>query len=192
MSFLSINLALNAAGLFVEKKKVAIYRDTSEVLTGNALFSSAVMSCSVTEDSNMMEHPVESGYKVVDNKVFNPIEIDIRLSMPNYVFKQVYRELRELYEKSPRLKIKTQGKYYNNMILQGIPHEETPENFDRIVFDLHFKEEIIVEPKYIKLPTSKLKNAENSDTQKLGNNVTNSTKKSSIMSDFVNTIGGNI
>lgn len=190
MSFLSANLALNVLGLAMDTKNVAIYADTQEVLTGNLVFAASIMGCTVTEDSELMEHPVESGFKVTDNKVFNPVEIDIRLSLPNYVFVQVLKELRQLYEQSTRLRIKTKGKYYTNMVLQGIPHEEKPENFDRIVFDLHFKEVIFVEPKYIKLPASKLKNPENSDTQKLGSNVTDTKKKTSILKTGVNAIGG--
>lgn len=190
MSFLSANLALNVLGLAMDTKNVAIYADTQEVLTGNLIFSSSIMSCTVTEDSELMEHPVESGFKVTDNKLFNPVEIDIRLSLPNYDFVQVLKELRQIYEQSTPLRIKTKGKYYTNMVLQGIPHEEKPENFDRIVFDLHFKEVIVVEPKYIKLPVSKLKNPENSDTQKLGSNVAGTKKKTSILKTGVNAIGG--
>lgn len=190
MSFLSTKLALNVIGFLLDEKNVAIYEDTEEVLTGNIVFSTAIMSCNVTEDSNLMEHPVESGFKVTDNKVFNPVEIDIRLTMPSYTFMSVYKELRDLYEKSPYLRIKTKGRYYLNMVLQGIPHVENPENYDRIVFDLHFKETIIVEPKYIKLPISKLKNPENSDTQKLGTNVTDSKKKVSILAQGANQLGG--
>ena len=190
MSFLSANLELNVLGLDMDTKNVAIYADTQEVLTGNLIFSSSIMSCTVTEDSELMEHPVESGFKVTDNKLFNPVEIDIRLSLPNYDFVQVLKELRQIYEQSTPLRIKTKGKYYTNMVLQGIPHEEKPENFDRIFFDLHFKEVIVVEPKYIKLPVSKLKNPENSDTQKLGSNVTGTKKKTSILKTGVNAIGG--
>lgn len=190
MSFLSYNLAYNVIGMITESKNVAIYDGTEEVLTGNILFSTAVMSCNVTEDSNLMEHPVESGFKVTENKVFNPVEIDIRMTMPSNTFVSVYKELLDVYERSPYLRIKTKWRYYNNMVLQGMPHVENPENFDRIVFDLHFKETIIVEPKYIKLPVRKLKNPENSDTQKLGTNVTDSNKKVSILAQGANKLGG--
>lgn len=189
MSILTTNLALNVVGLAMDTKNIAIYEDTKEVLTGNIVFSAAIMSCTVTEDSNLMEHPVESGFKVVDNKVFNPVEIDIRLSLPSYAYMEVYKELRQLYEESTKLRIKTKGKYYTKMVLQGIPHEEKPENFDRIVFDLHFKEVIEVEPKYITLPAKTLKNIENTDTQKLGDNVTDSKKKTSILKIGVNAVG---
>ena len=193
MSFLSLNLAMNVIGLAKEEKNVAIYKDTKEVLTGNMVFSSAIMSCDIAEDSQLMEHPVESGYKITDNKIFNPVEIDIRLALPSYYYKAVYNELKDIYEKSTLLRIKTRGKYYKNMVLQAMPHQENVENFDKLVFDLHFKEVMIVYPKYIKLPASQLKNAENSDTQKLGKNVSSSKKRSSILYDInkwgYNTLG---
>lgn len=172
---------MNVLGIATQEKNVSIYNETSEVLTGNMIFSTAILDCNVVEDSNLMEHPVESGFKIVDNKVFNPVEITIRLALPSYSYQSIYKELRELYEKSTTLRIKTRGHCYRNMVLQGIPHNETAENFDRLVFDLHFKEVMIVEPKYIKLPAKQLRNAENSDTQKLGQNVTNNTKKTSIL-----------
>lgn len=190
MNFLSYNLVLNVIGLVTDTKTVAIYKDTKEVLAGNFLLSSSIMSCNVIDDSKMCEHPIESGATIVDHKFFNPVEIDIRLSLPNYIYESVYKELRQIYEESPKLTIKTKSGWYENMVLQGLPHEEKPENFDRIVFDLHFKEVKEVQPKYIKLPTNQVKNAENSTTKKVGNNATNSNKRVSILKQGVNAIGG--
>lgn len=190
MTFLSFNLALNVIGLVTDTKTVAIYKDTKEVLAGKFLLASSIMSCNVIDDSKLCEHPIESGAMVTDHKFFNPVEIDIRLSLPNYIYRSVYKELRQIYEESPKLRIKTKTGWYSDMVLQGLPHEEKPENFDRIIFDLHFKEVKEVEPKYIKLAASKLKNAENSTTKKVGDNATNSKKRVSILKQGVNAIGG--
>lgn len=190
MSLLSVNLALNVLGLVFDTKEVAIYEDTREVLTGNAIFASSIMSCSVVDDSQLMEHPVESGYTITDHKIFNPIEIDIKLSLPHYIYGDVYRELKRLYDKSPKLRIKTKAQWYTDMVLQALPHEENPENFDRLVFNLHFKQIIEIQPQFIKLPLNKVKKAQFSDTSKLGTNVTNSNSKSSILADGINSIKG--
>lgn len=190
MNFLSYNLALNVVGLVIDTKTVAIYNGPKEVLAGNFLLSSSIMSCNVIDDSKMCEHPIESGAIITDHKFFNPVEIDIRLSLPNYIYETVYKELRQIYEESPKLKIKTKSGWYDNMVLQALPHEEKPENYDRIVFDLHFKEVKEVQPKYIKLEASKLKNAENATTKKVGNNATNSNKRVSILKQGVNALGG--
>lgn len=191
MNLLSFNLGLNVLGVIMPDKNVAIYNGPVEVLTGNMVFSSSILSCNVIDDSKFCEHPIESGVTITDHKVFNPIEIDIRLSLPNYLYSAVYKELKEIYKKSPKLRIKTQTDWYSNMVLQGLPHEEKPENYDRIIFDLHFKEALIVDPKFIKLPATQLKNPENSDTQKLGENVSNATnKKTSILKQGFNSLGG--
>ncbi len=188
MSFISLNIG----DIFLSSvtKPVAIYEDAREVLTGNILMSSAIMSCSVTDDSKLMEHPIESGALVVDHKVINPVEITLRLCLPAYIYSSVYREIRRLYEDSVYLRIKTKAQWYTNMVLQALPHDETPETFDRLVFDLHFKEVLEVQPVYVKFQSKKLKNIENSDTQKLGDNLTNSSKKTSILADGLNALGG--
>ena len=190
MNFISANLVLRVIGLATDTKTVAIYKDGKEVLAGNFLLASSIMSCNVIDDSKMCEHPIESGAVITDHKIFNPVEIDIRLSLPNYIYDSVYEELRQIYEESPKLKIKTKVGWYDNMVLQALPHEEKPENFDRIVFDLHFKEVKEIQPKYIKLPENKVKNAQNSTTKKVGNNATNSKKKTSILKQGVNGIKG--
>ena len=192
MNFLSFNLALNVVGLVMDTKTVAIYKGPKEVLAGNFLLASSIMSCNVIDDSKLCEHPIESGAVITDHKFFNPVEIDIRLSLPNYIYKSVYKELRQIYEESPKLRIKTKAGWYSDMVLQGLPHEEKPENFDRIIFDLHFKEVKEVEPKYIKLPASKLKNAENATTKKVGDNATNSNKQKSILKQGKDAVTGAI
>lgn len=190
MSLLNLNLVQNVVGLFKGTKEVAIYEDTTEILTGNAVFSSSIMSCSVTDDSQLMEHPLESGSTITDHKIFNPVEIDIQLSLPNYIYNDVYRELQRIYKTSPKLRIKTKAQWYPNQVLQALPHEENPENFDRLVFNLHFKEVIEVEPQFIKMPVKKVSNVQYSDTQKLGTNVTNSKSQTSILADGFNSVKG--
>lgn len=190
MSFVSANLVLNVVGLVSESKNVAIYDGEREVLNGNFLFSSSVLSANISDDSQLCEHPLESGAVVSDHKIFNPIEIDIRLSLPSWQFSEIYRELLLLYSNSVKLRIKTKVEWYNNMVLTAIPHEEKAENFDKIVFDLHFKEVREITPQFIELEESNVKNPENSDTKKLGENATNNTKKSSMLVDFGNKIKG--
>lgn len=179
------NLISSTLGYFFNKEN-AIYKDTKEVLAGMPPYSTSILSCSVIDDSKLCEHPVESGSIIVDHKIFNPIEIDIKLSIPSVEFYDIYSELEKIYKNSDKLRIKCKNTYYSNMVLQAIPHEENPEMYDRIVFDLHFKEIVEVVPQFIQLPISKVLNPENSDTQKLGDNLTSSAKKTSILKDAFN------
>lgn len=163
----------NVLGFLFTTKDVAIFNGTKEVLKGNILYNAVIMDATVQQKSDMPEHPIESGAKIIDHKIILPVEIDIKLVMPAYLYASVYRELKQLYDESTLLRIKTKMSYYNNMVLQDMPHEENAATVDRVVFNLHFKQVMIVEPKYIALPPRKVSNIDYSSTQKLGTNVTN-------------------
>jgi hypothetical protein len=192
MSFFTI--IENALGFIFNTNDVAIYNGTNEVLKGNILYGTAILSAMVNEQSEMPEHPIESGAKITDHKIIQPVEIDVRLVMPTYMYASVVRELNDLYTNSTQLRIKTKMQWYDNMVLQDKPHEEAPETVDRVVYTLHFKQVFIVEPKYIALPVSKVSNVENSSTQKLGVNVTDSKveqgKNKSILKGGIDSIKG--
>lgn len=177
MSFLSANLLLNVIGLAFKQKEVAIYNETREVLTGGFMNGTSVLNCRVVEDSRLCEHPTESGVMITDHKVINPVEIDIRLSVPSIGYNAIYNELENLFMQSTELRIKTKAGWFYNMVLQGLPHEESPESYDRIVFDLHFSEIIKITPQFVKLELANVKNITDSDTKKLGENVTNNNAK---------------
>lgn len=182
----------NALGFLFTTKDVAIFNGTSEVLKGNMLFNAVIMEARVKENSDMPEHPIESGVKIVDHKIILPVEIDIRFVMPAYLYASVYKELKEIYEQSIPLRIKTKMSYYNNMVLQNMPHNENADTVDRVVFNLHFKQVMTVEPKYIALPPRKVSKVDYSSTQKLGTNVTNagSSANKSILKKGVDSIKG--
>lgn len=188
MSFLSVNLLTNALGLVIRTKNVAIYDGVREILTGNILFDGVIISANVVEDSKICEHPIESGAVIADHKVFNPVEIDIRFVLPAFLYAPLLNEIKNIYKNSPKLRIGTKEGFFNNMVLTAKPHEEKAETVDRVIFDLHFTQVIEVEPKYIQLPMSKLKNPENSDTNNMGENV--SKKSVSILKSGFNLLSG--
>lgn len=185
MSFLSEQLALNVAGV-IGDKNVAIYNGAVEILSGNFLFDGVILSANVIEDSRLCEHPVESGVKITDHKVINPAEVTIRFVCPVMGEGALLDEINDLFYKSTRLRIKTKKGFYTNMVLQGLPHEEKAENVDRLVFDLHFKQVLIVTPKFVSITNAK--NAQDGDTVRLGENVTK--KATSIVKSGLNLLLG--
>ena len=80
MSFLSLNLLQNALGFATQQSNVALYVDTVKVLTGNILDPVSILDCKVTDDSQITNHPVESGAKISEHQIFNPVEIDMLAS----------------------------------------------------------------------------------------------------------------
>ena len=186
------NLLLNIGGFLLSQKRAAIYLQstyeepdadlnalgintnqalfgafsgtTEEVLDGNFLMPTAIMNADVKVESKITTHPVESGVVVSDHKIINPIEISMRIVMPVYLYESVIKQLKDFYNRSEKLVVLTKDGVYKNMIVEKLPHTETPENYDRLVFDIGFKEVLIVDPKAQNAPA----NSDNSDTVNTG------------------------
>lgn len=179
---INVNLIQNALGFIFNEKRFSVYdKKDQEVLGG---FS--VMSYSVNEDSQFIEHPIETGATIADHHVFNPIEIDCRVAMPPKgfiltdislvdivygraeTFENTYNQLVELYKTSSPLKIKTEANVYTNMYITAMPTDLDVNTADRQIFNITFKEAITVQPQYIKFPVNKVKNPANSSYVKTG------------------------
>lgn len=178
-----INLTLiqNVLGFIFNKKRFAVYSGNNEVLSGMS-----VLSFNVNNDSQFIEHPIESGATIADHHVFNPIEITCKVAMPPkglYVttfslldllygraesFENTYKQLTNIYKTSTPLRIKTEANVYTNMYITGVPTDVNPETADRQVFYITFKEAITVQPQYIQMAVNRVKNASNSSYVKTG------------------------
>lgn len=133
-------------------KRIAIYgqvsvEDGSPRTGGEVLSGFVLMDCKVSDRMQMMEHPVESGAKITDYEVRQPVEVNIQASLSTYnqaAAAAAYSELVQLYTDGVPLMIKTSADVYSNMLISGIPYDELPQQYDRVVFNLSFKEVVLV------------------------------------------------
>lgn len=187
-NFLNLNTIQNALGFKFNPKRFVIYLNNSEVLAGMS-----VLNYSVRDDSQFIEHPIESGAVIADHHVFNPIEITCNVAFPpksdkwlgdlgkwtqvslvdvlygrGQTFDETFKELATLYSTSTNLSIKTDSGIYTNMYITSIPTDVSPDNADRQIFQITFKEAITVTPQYIKIDATKARNASNGSYVKTG------------------------
>lgn len=179
---ININLIQNALGFIFNEKRFSVYNQfDKEVLNGLS-----VLNYSVNDDSQFIEHPIETGATIADHHVFNPIEISCKVAMPSKgfllaersledvlygraeTFENTYNQLVELYRTSAKLKIKTEANVYTNMYITSMPTDLDVNTADRQIFYITFKEAITVQPQYIKLPVNKIKNPANASYVKTG------------------------
>ena len=141
------------------------------------------LKATVSETAKVMEHPVESGATITDHRIIDPItiELSIILSSVNYV--DTYQRIKSEFLKTNLLTVQTKTGRYPSMIIQAIPHEESPEYFDTITIAISLKQVFLVEAQYGTLPPTKVKSAKNSDTADLGQQSGKETpaKKQSIL-----------
>lgn len=171
-----LNLALNILGYKLQDKPVIIFgEDGSEVLA-----DVAIVSCKVNDQSKLMEHPVESGAKISDHKVFEPRTMDITIALTSDGFDTEYAELFDLYRQCAILSLQTKVQVYNNLQIASIPHEEKVTTMNRLIFNIQLKEAIVVSPQFVAAQRS-YKKPENKPTVEVGQQQP---KKSSILGDI--------
>lgn len=114
----------------------------------------------VTEDAKVMTHPVENGSIITDHRVVLPITIEISLILQAADYKDTYKAIRQYYLSGKLLIVQTRAGTYKNQIIESMPHEEDPAQYDAITIALTLKQVQFVTAKYGVLP----KNPTNSST----------------------------
>lgn len=200
-NFLNINVIQNALGFIFNSKRLIIYRDNNEVLSGIS-----VLNYSVRDDSQFITHPIETGATISDHHVYNPIQITLNAAFPpkgfalaqisvvdllygrGQTFEETYEQLSLLYKTSAKLTIKTDADVYDNMYITSIPTDISPDNADRQIYSITFEQALTVSPQYITLKATQVKNPANSSYKKTGEvlpvSATEEKKKSVLYSLF--------
>ncbi len=103
------------------------------------------MKASVRENSRTMEHPLENGQVISDYRILLPIDIDLPMIVSAAFYRDTYAQIRQLFNSAELLQVQTRATNYGNMIIAEMPHEETPEFYDVLTINLHFRQVQIVQ-----------------------------------------------
>lgn len=137
------------------------------------------MKASVKEPSKAMEHPVESGATITDHRIILPVEIELTMMLAGAAYRDIYRQIREMFQKGEILTVQTKAGSYSNMLIAEMPHDENPDAFGTLMLTLKLKEVLIVTARYEKLPPSRVKNKTQASTVQRGEQSGKPTKKKS-------------
>jgi hypothetical protein len=102
----------------------------------------------VTQPSKVMEHPLEDGATVADHRVFQPVEIELSMVAPL----ESYQQLFSLYRQTQTLVVRTKVGTFENMIIETLPHDETPDVYDKVAIAIKLREVQFVETQFQALP----------------------------------------
>lgn len=136
--------------------QVAIFTQSYQQLFRNA----RAIKATVKEESKLMEHPVETGATIVDHRIIMPVEIELALVLTASDYKNTYHQIRDYYYNGTLLLVQTRSGIYGNQMIQSIPHEEDPTQYDVLTMILNTKQVIFVSAQFTTSP----KNAANSNT----------------------------
>lgn len=143
-------------------------QDVVAVLTSDfrQVFAKArAVKATVMRASKTMEHPLETGATVVDYRIVLPTTIELSLILASDDYKAVYQQVRDLFLQGTLLTVQTRVDSFPSMLIEKIPHDETPEMFDGVALALSLKEALFVTPQFSNL---KVASPQNSTTVQRG------------------------
>jgi hypothetical protein len=139
---------------------VAIFTQDYEQIFRNA----RAIKATVKEEAKLMEHPIETGATIVDHRIILPTEIELSLILTRHDYQDTYHQIREYYYNSTLLIIQTRSGIYENQLIQSMPHEEDPDQYDVLTLALSLKQVFFVTAQYGTVP----KNPSNVNTSSRG------------------------
>lgn len=105
------------------------------------LFNNArPLKAGVRPTSQLMNRPAETGIILSDHKIINQVEIELPLMISQDFYGAVYQQIKTAFRNSTLLIVQTRTDVYPNMIIQDMPHAETPDIYDSVVVTLKLKE----------------------------------------------------
>lgn len=110
--------------------------------------SARPMRATVQIVARTMDHPVESGGVRSDWRVILPIEITIPVFISGSEYRATYQSIYAIFNDTQLLTVRTKTGSYGNMLLSGIPHEESAEDYDLIRMVLHFRQMIVIDTQF--------------------------------------------
>lgn len=118
----------------------------------------------VKEEAKSMEHPLESGSMIIDHRIILPVEIELSLVTQSTDASDTYNEIRQYYLNGTLLTVHTKSGVYQNNYITGMPHEESPDEFDVLIVALKLKQAQLVTSQNSSIPQDNTQNPANSDT----------------------------
>lgn len=124
----------------------------------------------INETSKTMEHPLETGALVTDHRVLLPTEIELSTLVTQAEFRDVYRQVKDIYLRGDLLTVQTRTDSYTSMLISAMPHEESADIQDGIALVLKLREALFTEAVFqdMEIPPPKMAAAKNTNTVQRG------------------------
>jgi hypothetical protein len=117
--------------------------------TYDQLFSTArPVKANIKRDAKVMSHPIEQGALVQDFMIFQPVEIELSLILASDgEYQAVYKAIEACFLSGNLVSIQTKANVFPNMLIEAMPHEESPDMFDAIplAVKLHEVQQVVVQ-----------------------------------------------
>jgi hypothetical protein len=133
------------------------------------LFQSArPMKANVNRQLKIMDHPIESGAIISDFAIVLPVEIELSMLLTGDEYADMYKSILAYFETQTLVSVQLKSYTFANMLIQAMPHEETPEMFDVVPVALKLREVQLVQVQYQALSSSNVQDTTDQSTTQRG------------------------
>ena len=142
------------------------------------------IKATIMRASKAMEHPLETGATITDHRIVLPVNIELSMILASDDYRAVYQQVRDLFNRGDLLTVQTRVDSFPSMLIEKMPHDETPEMFDGVALALSLKEAHFVQPQFSPLKVAEPKD---SNTTKRGQQQPTESppaRKQSVLSGF--------
>ncbi len=122
------------------------------------------IKASVKREAILFKHPLETGAKIADHRIIEPVEIEMLVHIWGEDYPNTYQNIKAAWLRGDALTVRTKVDTFANMVLSGIPHEEVPEIFDAVPMLMRFEE--IFYSKYVYRQAVPRKSIDNSKVKR--------------------------
>ena len=117
-------------------------------INGFNVWGISYQDASVSIESDICDHPIETGQVITDVSILNPISAELNIVMPTAFYTVIFEEVKKYYEEKKKIIMLTKFGVYRDMIISAMPYKLENGTVDRPVIALKLRQIMEVEPAY--------------------------------------------
>jgi hypothetical protein len=110
------------------------------------------LKANIDRQLKLMDHPLENGAVVSDFAIVLPVTIEMAMIVGGDEYQSVYQQIKAYWLARQPVTVQTKADVFQNMLIQGIPHEETPDMMDVLPIAFKLREIQVITVQYQALP----------------------------------------
>lgn len=118
----------------------------------------------VREESQVMQHPLETGASIIDHTVDLPTLIDFSMILRPENARNTYQDLQRAWRQKLLFTVQTKMGSYPSMFISRMPREEDTGMFDTVAVAISMQEAQFQAAQFVDLPPEKVANPRDSST----------------------------
>ncbi|MBP5789234.1 MAG: hypothetical protein J6W29_03265 [Neisseriaceae bacterium] len=120
-------------------------------INGFNVWGISYQDVSVNIESDLCDHPIETGQVVTDAAIIQPVSAELNIVMPTAFYTAIFEEVAKYYREKKKIILLTKFGVYSNMVISAMPYRLEHGTVDRPVIALKLRQIMEVYPEYEKM-----------------------------------------